>query len=110
MNTRKLQQLVEESKFSKTQIAKKCGFSRMTLDNILNGGDTKISNLEILVNILGTTMGYLFDEQDAYSGNLTESPTTTRLRAEILLLQGENRVLREQLGLPARKETATRTA
>lgn len=85
----------------------------MTLDNILHGGDAKISTIEMLAHILGTTMGYLFDEQEdpinPAMGNTNDADINV-LRAELLLLQGENRVLREQLGLPARKETATRTA
>lgn len=116
MNTSKLQKLVDESKFTKAQIAQKCGFTRMTLDNILHGGDAKISTIEMLAHILGTTIGYLFDEQEdpinPAMGNTNDANDAdiNVLRAELLLLQGENRVLREQLGLPARKETATRTA
>lgn len=113
MNIRKLNELVNTSRLNKVQIAERCGISRTTLDNVLSGADAKISTIETLVNTLGTTMGYLFDEQESpinpAMGNTNDADINV-LRAELLLLQGENRVLREQLGLPARKETATRTA
>lgn len=40
----------------------------------------------------------------------TEDPRIESMKTEINLLRGENRVLREQLGLPERKETATLSA
>lgn len=115
MNIKKLNELVNNSKLNKMQIAERCGISRTTLDNVLAGADSKISTIESLANVLCVSVGLLFDENyipmyNKQNDNLIKSTDLDVLRAEILLLQGENRVLREQLGLPARKETATRTA
>lgn len=63
MNISKLQLIVNESKLSKVQIAEKCGFTRVTLDKILQGADAKISTIESLAKVLGVSLGDLFDEQ-----------------------------------------------
>lgn len=64
MNISKIRELVDESKLSKVQIAEKCGFTRKTLENIMNGEvDAKISSIEALANALGVEVGYFFDEE-----------------------------------------------
>lgn len=62
MNINKLQKLVAESKLNKVQIAERCGFTRVTLDNALQGADVKISTIESLASVLGVSVGYLFDD------------------------------------------------
>lgn len=62
MNINKLQKAVLDSKLSKSQIAEKCGFTRVTLDNALQGADVKVSTIESLAKVLGISVGTLFDE------------------------------------------------
>lgn len=64
MNISKLQRLVAESKLNKVQIAEKCGFTRVTLDNALQGADVKISTIESLARVLGVSTASLFDDSD----------------------------------------------
>ncbi|MCD8206521.1 MAG: helix-turn-helix domain-containing protein, partial [Bacteroidales bacterium] len=45
-------------------MAKECGITRMTLDNILAGKDTKVSDIESLARALGVDVGYLFHDDD----------------------------------------------
>lgn len=63
MNLRKLERLVKDSEMTKTQIAKKCGITRVTLENALQGGDIRVSILESIARVLQTPIGYLFDEE-----------------------------------------------
>lgn len=62
MNINKLNELIDSSKLNKVQIAKECGVSRTTLDNVLAGADAKISTIESLAKVLGVGIGYLFDD------------------------------------------------
>ena len=64
MNISKLERLVAESKLNKVQIAEKCGFTRVTLDNALQGADVKISTIESLARVLGVSTASLFDDSD----------------------------------------------
>lgn len=67
MNINKLQKLVSESKLNKVQIAERCGFTRVTLDNALQGADVKISTIESLAGVLGVSVGYFFEEEGSIS-------------------------------------------
>ena len=69
MNISKLQQMVLDSKLSKVQIAEKCGFTRVTLDNVLQGADVKVSTIENLAKVLGVSPACFFDDADVYSIN-----------------------------------------
>ena len=62
MNINKLRSLVADSKLNKVQLAEKCGFTRVTLDNVLQGGDAKISTIETLARVLGVSVASLFDD------------------------------------------------
>lgn len=62
MNINKLRDLVANSKLNKVQLAEKCGFTRVTLDNVLQGGDAKISTIETLARVLGVSAASLFDD------------------------------------------------
>jgi transcriptional regulator with XRE-family HTH domain len=57
-----LQRLVAESGYTKVQIADKCGFTRVTLDNALQGADIKISTVESLARVLGVSPSIFFDD------------------------------------------------
>lgn len=56
-----LQRLVAESSLTKVQIAEKCGFTRVTLDNALQGADVKISTIEALAKVLSVSPSVFFD-------------------------------------------------
>lgn len=63
MNIKKLQKAVEKSEISKAELASITGVTRMTLDNVLAGSDTKVSTIEKLSKALDISIGYLFDEE-----------------------------------------------
>ena len=62
MNINKLRDAVANSKLNKVQLAEKCGFTRVTLDNVLQGGDAKISTIETLARVLGVSVASFFDD------------------------------------------------
>ena len=64
MNISKLQKLVAESKLNKVQIAERCGFTRVTLDNALQGADVKVSTIESLARVLGVSTASLFEDSE----------------------------------------------
>lgn len=64
MNISKLQKIVAESKLNKVQIAEKCGFTRVTLDNALQGADVKISTIESLAKVLNVSVASLFEQDE----------------------------------------------
>ena len=78
MNIRKINQLLEQSKLNKVQIAQACGVSRTTLDNMLSGADVKISTVESLAKVMGVSASVFFMEEG-------EAPNTEveRLKQEI---------------------------
>lgn len=69
LNINKLQKLVAESKLNKVDIAKACGFTRVTLDNVLQGADVKISTISSLAKVLGVDVAYLFQKEDVLFSN-----------------------------------------
>lgn len=60
MDFKLLENLVNESKLGKTQIAEMARISRTTLDNALNGADIKISTIESLAEVLGVSTSIFF--------------------------------------------------
>lgn len=86
MNISKLQKLVLDSKLSKSQISEKCGFTRVTLDNALQGADVKISTIESLARVLGVSVGTLFDENPDIELS-TSNSTIEDYKKEIEYLQ-----------------------
>lgn len=69
LNINKLQTLIAESKLNKVDIAKACGFTRVTLDNVLQGADVKISTISSLAKALGVEVAYLFQNEDGLFSN-----------------------------------------
>ena len=63
LNLRKLNKEIEGSKFSKTELALKCGIDRKTIENVLAGRDPKLSTVISLASMLGVKISYLFDEE-----------------------------------------------
>lgn len=68
MNINKLNKLFNESKLSKVEFAKRCGITRVTLDNALQGGDIRVSILERIAATLKIPVGSIFDD-DAPHGH-----------------------------------------
>lgn len=62
-NYTKLNDLFESSKYSKREIAKQCGFTRPTLDGLLQGADVKISTLVAAARFFRRPVSYFFDEE-----------------------------------------------
>ena len=69
MNINRLNDLVNESKLNKNQIAEYSSITRTTLNNLLAGKDSKISTLESVSKALGVAVGYLFDEEEKSIGH-----------------------------------------
>ena len=67
-----LQKLVSESGFTKVQIAEMCGFSRVTLDNALQGADVKISTIEAIAKVLSVSPSVFFDGEYKVSASVEE--------------------------------------
>ncbi len=63
LNLCKLNKEIEGSRFTKTEIASKCGIDRKTIENVLAGRDPKVSTIISLATILGVRISYLFDEE-----------------------------------------------
>jgi transcriptional regulator with XRE-family HTH domain len=71
MNINKLDNLIKESKLSKSEICSKCGFTRPTLDNALSGADVKISTIISLSKFFKVSIGYFFDEEKSIDNDLS---------------------------------------
>ena len=63
LNISKLSKGIEGSRFTKVEIASKCGIDRKTIENVLPGRDPKLSTVVSLASILGLKISYLFDEE-----------------------------------------------
>lgn len=63
LNLCKLNKEIDGSKFTKSEIASKCGIDRKTIENVLAGRDPKVSTIISLATILGLKISYLFDEE-----------------------------------------------
>lgn len=62
MNLNKLKALCE-AKGARSELIRKAGISRPTLDAILSGGDFKVTTLEKIANAFNLPIGYFFDEE-----------------------------------------------
>lgn len=67
-----LRKLVSESGLTKVQIAERCGFTRVTLDNALQGSDVKVSTIEALANVLSVSPSIFFDGECNVSNSIEE--------------------------------------
>ena len=63
LNICKLSKEIEGSKYSKMEIASKCGIDRKTIAIVLAGRDPNVSTVVSLASILGLKISYLFDEE-----------------------------------------------
>lgn len=63
MNNSRLIKLFNAGKFTKAELAKKCGISRPTVDNALNGGNIQVDTLEQLAKFFDVPVGYFFEDE-----------------------------------------------
>lgn len=64
LNINKIKNAIEDSRMTQDEIAKKCGFSRTTLNNLLSGADVKISTIVKLSEVLGIPTAEFFSDDD----------------------------------------------
>lgn len=72
LNYEKINEIFEQSRYSKRDIAKGCGFTRPTLDGLLQGADVKVSTLVAWAKFFKKPVSYFFDESDKMLGNQTD--------------------------------------
>lgn len=63
INIKKVNSLIKSNRFTKVELSKQSGLSKMTIDKILKGGEVNVSSLESLANALGVKVGYFFDDE-----------------------------------------------
>ncbi|MBD5280376.1 MAG: hypothetical protein HDS35_07525 [Bacteroides sp.] len=79
LNICKLNQEIERSKFTKSEIASNCKIDRKTIENVLAGRDPKLSTITSLATFLNLSISYLFDEDVSSvhtEGNYSPATTT----------------------------------
>jgi len=96
MDFGKLNRAFVSSKLGKKEVAVRMNCSRTTLDNLLQGGDAKISTLESFAKAIGVDIRMFFDPADASS---PEPPVSSSppLNEELIRLRSENSLLRDLL-------------
>lgn len=62
MNYKILKDAIKSSGLQRKEIAERSNITPKTIDNILAGGDPKVSTLEAIANVIGIKIGLLFDE------------------------------------------------
>ena len=62
MNYIALKEAIKRSGLQRKEIAERSNITPKTIDNILAGGDPKVSTLEAIANVIGIKIGMLFDE------------------------------------------------
>lgn len=93
LNINKIKIAIENSRMTQDEIAKKGGFSRTTLNNLLNGADVKISTVVNLSEVLGIPAAEFFtdDESSVFRTDYKESKNDVSILMAIL-----SRFLRNQ--------------
>lgn len=64
LNSSKIRRVFEESKYSKREVVTKCGFTRPTLDGLLQGADVKVSTLVAFAKFFDVPISFFFDEEN----------------------------------------------
>lgn len=85
MNTKRLKQLFDTST-NKHADAKKIGVSYNSILKILDGGDFKVSTLEMIARYYNVPVGYFFDEAEA-DGRSAQQLEIEYLKGQIKGLQ-----------------------
>lgn len=113
MNISKLKRLVESSRFSKEQLASRCGISPQTLYNVLSGADAKVSTIEKIAEVLEVPVTEFYSEEQEVSApkkrricggaileaveSLADTPSRTELQEEVARLREQVATLQRQL-------------
>jgi transcriptional regulator with XRE-family HTH domain len=113
---------METMKLTKSELCKRTGISRPTLDSLLEGCDVKMRTIEAIAQALNVSVGFLFDEEqynsitnndkanyrkrDSSSTHTTEDLSTLMEKIELLekLLAEKDNVISEKERLIADKE------
>lgn len=116
MNVSIITKAVEESRLQKKEIAEQSGITRVTLDNLLKGGDVKVSTLEAVAKVLGIEAYTLFIPADNNSqsdngsvalagstntGSITAHGDSGKLKEKCALLE---RIIKEKETIIQEKE------
>lgn len=64
LKTKNIENAMAKAKMSKATLCHKVNIARTTFDAILNGGDTKVSTLEAIANVLNVPIGYFFNDEN----------------------------------------------
>ena len=88
LNYNKIKSVFEKSKYSKREVAGKCGLSRPTLDGLLDGADVKVSTLVAFASVFELPMSFLFDEETQSTNQGGES-SEAQLREQIAQLKSQ---------------------
>jgi transcriptional regulator with XRE-family HTH domain len=92
---------MEAMKLTKSELCKRTGISRPTLDSLLEGGDVKMRTIEALAQALNVSVGFFFDGehhnnitnngnvhlQQQGSGNIQNAEEIATLKEKIELLE-----------------------
>lgn len=63
LNINRINEVFVQSKLTKVDVAKGCGFTRPTLDGLLNCSDVKVSTIEAFAKFFDKPLSYFFDEE-----------------------------------------------
>lgn len=108
MNLEKIKTFLEHKGIGLVSLATKINVSRITLENILNGSDVRISTIEALAKALNMKVVDLFNDKEIAStinegiASVSDSP----MYEELISLRAENKLLREIQGLPQKKNVS----
>ena len=109
----RISRIIENSGMSLTAFAKMIGIAQTSLrDCVKNGAEPKYSTLNkiLIAKPLVSAEWLLTGKGDMEKKESSNSELLEELKAEINQLKGENRILREQIGLGERKESDSRSA
>ncbi|MFV0327676.1 MAG: helix-turn-helix domain-containing protein [Bacteroides xylanisolvens] len=102
--------IVKENSKSENEFAKAIGMNQKTLNQQLKG-DRSLS-LDTILKIISSFDHINVDWLMTGKGDMLKDTNTDieNLKEELAMLKGENRVLREQIGLGEKKESKHRSA
>lgn len=99
MNTSILKSIVSKSKLNKVQIADRCGFTRVTLENVLQGADVKVSTIEALARVLEvSTASFFLEDSNSINPNSKEDPSSITPDRLLSIIESQQRTI-ENLSL-----------
>lgn len=101
MNYSKLNLIIRDSKMNIPEVAEKCGITKTTLYNILNGADPRISTVEKLAQVLGIPPSILFFDDNTI---FPTSQTTGDFSPAVSGVQGDATVTISNEGEALQKE------